>query len=1795
MSATVVLSLHASAVTQEAAAGWSADHYTLAGAARGEGDEPTRLELPADGVLELVLDNGVQLLVAAEDASRYLGPATSRGADAPATLTVGPALRLAGPHALAGTRRDGLGTWALKALKVYRTGPVGVTAVLAAGAFQDSQLDHRLGLHRLPTERWAPEPVEALPAQAGPVLLFLHGTASSCEGSFRALWGGGKSELDARDTLRRLYGDRIYGYEHRSLTEGPIANVLDLIRRLPRGTCLHLVSHSRGGLLGELLARAQRVGAAPFTEEDIDRFLQHAQRTGRQGAEQDADRLRALGLEMKQRGLRVERFVRVAATARGTTLASGRLDRWATVMLNLLGAGLGAVPGLQPIARGGDLLKSLALALVRARTDARLLPGLEAMMPDSPLVALLNAPDVELDASLHVIAGDFEGEGLLSWLGDCLSESYYGGETDLVVNTPSMSGGAVRLQGLWLKALAGPAVHHLSYFRRADSVRPLLAALAGDSSGFERLAAPSRTPLARGGVHIRPRDTAPIALLLPGIMGSHLARGRNRIWFEPFSMAAGQMEQLQVDATEVQTDGWMDASYERFAQHLAQTHELRPFTYDWRLSIVDAAQRFGAVLDQAMDDARLRRQPLRIVAHSMGGLVARLALKGRWDRFKAVEGSRLVQFGTPNGGSHSMAAVLLGRDAFVQKIERWADWKHDMREFLAIVSAFPGVLELLPWPVKPVPGGAGEVAIDGCDYFSHAQWLAWHAQDAENRQAGRSRGADLDFDRARGAGDGWVVPDERRLQQARAAVQQIQAAPLDPECTLYVGGKERTPMAIRLVDGQVEIGWSGQGDGRVPWETGRPEALRAWFVEAAHGDLLDHEVAFDDYVRLIDTGQCRLPTSLGAARDAGALQFSPAPLAVHTLYPSADEVLAAAVGGRMPGRRVARRRSEPVEVTIVHGSLACADTPVLIGAYANDPLSGSALFLDQHLGDGLKRAQAMGRYPSVPGDAMVFLPPLEGSRPGGAIVVGLGALGELQPGELTRALCSGVLEYARVWAQGHPPERDEVRAIGLSTLLVGTGYAGLSVELGVRALVEALRRANLMLRQAKMAVRLGALTLFEDEESRVIAAAGALRELALDGKFSDDLRFDGRIHLGQGRYLGRRGDGGGANGWQRVHITERPGLGLRFTLVTDRARNEVNEEPDQRQAVDGLIRSATLSTQDQPGLSRALFELMVPNGFKAALPDLRGLILGVDAVAAAYPWEMMRDEAGQHEQPLATRVGLVRQLASPYGRRQVATVDECRVLVVGDTRSGLVELDGARQEAVEVARRFQDKAYAVTRLDRPEGQAVLVSLFDGCYRAIHLAAHGVVAQGEQRFTGVVLGPDTYLTAAQVSKLRRVPEVVFLNCCHLGNMQGEAQRWGQLAANLATEFIEMGCKAVVAAGWAVDDAAAETFATTFWSALLDGANFGEAVLQARATTWRAHPASNTWGAYQAYGDERFRLKELQRDAWQAPDYLHAGQVLGDLDWLLARIGSVASPDQQRYQVRLARIEEAARTRFFHLAPVRERLAQAWADLGDKARAIEHYRAALSCNEAAASLKAIEQLANLEVRLGDALGRQPQTAAEGARLLAAGHARLQALLLLGRTPERLALLGSYWKRAALASRRRGEDDTVQANLLEMIQACRSASELSLQLEGTRDHYPTLQTLDAAIVLAAQGDRSVLDALVAQRSAWLAEAVADGRRRYGEQRQFFHAQAKLEATRVDALWAMLDGPAGSGLDREPVRRRLVAAQQELLRRLGNAGQQDSIRSQLAWLIELLPSSGEHRKLRAALQKFRLALEAG
>jgi hypothetical protein len=1797
---------------------WHAETYVLSGA-RGIGSEQVDVPLGPDDVVELILGDGTRVLAASDDLERYLGPRPrARDGAAPAApLIVGQALRPSGRRAPPdGVSRDGLAAWMLKALRVYRLGASGVTALAAAGAFQDRQLEHRLGLYRCATERWELTPAQPLVPAKEPLLLLLHGTASSTEGSFRGLW-----HADLAPRLGALYGNRVYGFEHRTLTDSPVANALELVRLLPAGATLHLLTHSRGGLIGELLARGQRsdsrgavdlsadgldagadntVGSDPFNQHDIDRFAAQAARTGRQGYEADAAALAELGRELKQRAIRIERFVRVACPARGTTLVSGRLDRWASVMFNLLGAGAraagAAVPALLPAAEAEGAGAAFLLSLVRQRCDARVLPGLEAMMPDAPLVALLNAPDVRVRGTLHVLAGDFQGQGLLKWLGDCVSEVFYGGQSDLVVNTVSMTGGAARQQAALQALMAGPQVHHLSYFERPESAAAVLQALAGDDRAYAPVTAAEGAFIARGGQAVKRRDNAPLALLLPAMLGSHLQVGRERVWFDPVNMVEGQVERLAVGQPDIKSAGWVEPYYEQFAQFLAQSQEVRPFSWDWRLSLQDAAAAFAPLLDGAMADAEQRGQSLRIVAHGEGGLVARLALKDRWPRFAAIPGSRLLQMGTPNRGSHAMAAVLLGRDELVHMLLSWIGWKYPMRQFLGFVGAFPGVLETLPWP------GADGVASDGNDYFDPATWAAWAAADA---RAGRP--------------DGWQAPPAAALARARASVDLIAAAPLDPERTSYVAGCAETPLAVRLQDGGMEIAYGMDGDGRVAWDGAVPPGVRAWYVAAAHGDLLQERAAWPAYQQLLETGHSALLPGT-PPRSSAAPRFRGGPAGTAPLYPSAQEVLAAALGAARP---LPAAPPPPARVTleINHGSMAASDVPVMLGSYAYSSLRGSLAFLDRLLDGRLQQIYRLARFPQRPDEALVVLQPERGRRPCGAVVIGMGIVGELTPGELTRAFAGGLLEYASVREQmsetgqcpAPPPGPNREWGWRVASLLSGSGYGGLSIALCMRALIDAALLANRRLADAGLRSRIVHITIYEASEARAIGAAGAIEQIMRETRYQNALAFEGRIKRSPGGYRRVLPALSGDNGWRRVHIVAFDTSGaLRFTLVTDRAQNSVDEEPNQRQAVDGLILDATDNTLDQPGLSRALYELMLPNGLKAAIPEMRGLILALDASAAIYPWELMRDEADRDENPLATRIGMVRQLAALRERRRALSPVTDRVFVVGDTDSGLIDLPAAQAEAREVARIFEANNYAVVDLYRPKAQQVLVHLFDEEYFAIHLAGHGEVGRAGDEgdaLTGLVLGPQTRLTASQITKLKRVPEFVFINCCHLGDMRAEAKApWSKLAANLATAFIEMGAKAVIAAGWRIDDQAASVFARTFYRQMMGGEYFGDAVRLAREATFLAYPASNTWGAYQAYGDDRYRFPNTEAKQWRAPEYRYHGQLQGDLETLHARIAGGDATRRQSIQERLQSIEESARARFFGYADIREKMASIRADLGgldNVLQAIEHYRSAQSAADGQLTVHGLEHLGELEIRQGAALLgidvgadiERPAAPAprDGKNLMQSGKRRLQLLIGLAPTAQRLALLGMYWKLKARLARQRGE--AADAALREMTQAYRRALEESIRRSGASDYEIIFNALAGAFLLKARGLDSDWREMQPDLADLLRNAVANAHLRYDEQRKAVDVCVEVQGALVGALWASYDGPPAAPLFDAAEREKIVALYNDALRRFGSIGEPEALALPLQFLLEMLPDAAEgstEARLRTSLRAFVAQLPA-
>ena len=123
---------------------------------------------------------------------------------------------------------------------------------------------------------------------------------------------------------------------------------------------------------------------------------------------------------------------------------------------------------------------------------------------------------------------------------------------------------------------------------------------------------------------------------------------------------------------------------------------------------------------------------------------------------------------------------------------------------------------------------------------------------------------------------------------------------------------------------------------------------------------------------------------------------------------------------------------------------------------------------------------------------------------------------------------------------------------------------------------------------------------------------------------------------------------------------------------------------------------------------------------------------------------------------------------------------------------------------------------------------------------------------------MVLEGDMLLTTYEMSILPQTPEFVFINCCYSSKNVLHHTKFHKFAANIGTQLINAGVKVVVAAGWAIDNDAAIIFAKELYKSLFEGIAFGEAVKIARAATYQDNKTSNTWGAYQCYGDPFYQL-------------------------------------------------------------------------------------------------------------------------------------------------------------------------------------------------------------------------------------------------------------------------------------------------------------------------------------------------
>ena len=1714
-------------------------------ATRRDAGAPLRVTaVPGEDIVALHIEGGPVLL---------LHPATARdllqgpggGQRAGGDVVVAAELAWPGPDTSASERGLGdIGRVVVSAFQVL-TGLVKDPAAdfAASQVVQrvDAQVDagvYRLAPEGLPKLKGSGLKLDRVPPATDPILVLLHGTFVETTSTFEKLWLGhatGVGQLFAH------YAGRVYALDHPTLGASPIANARTLVDALPDGARLHLVTHSRGGLVAEVLARV--AGPLGVTNDDLAFFADPAYASQQQ-------ELHELGALVKTKGVQVERVVRVACPARGTLLASGRLDAYLSVLKWTLEAtGVPILPAFV------DFLGEVA----RRRADPTMIPGLAAMIPGTPLVDWLNAAPEPLPGDLRVVAGDLQhGSTLGSWLKALLADAYYWTDNDIVVQTRSMYGGGPRAGGATFLLAQGSEVTHFSYFANEQTAGAVVQALiqpqppagfrsigplswAGEDAGGER-----------GAVRSAPDATKPAVFVLPGILGSNLKQGQPpddpRIWLSP--RLIGNFDRLAYEpggADQVADDGPIGLVYGQLVAFLDASHEVIPFGYDWRRPLEEEAARLAARVRQALDARQATGQPVRILAHSMGGLLARtlqLVEPELWQRLMAHPDARLLMLGTPNGGSWAPMQVLSGDDTFGNALAALGS-PFANRKARMLMAAMPGLLQLQAGLLDPKLGLDQEAVwrkLADDDYQREQQKNWWH------RFA----------DEMMGAAYQWGVPPQAVLDHAKALRTKLDAqvdgalAAHADRLLLVVGHAKFTPDGFEVGDdGFVYLDAQDGGDGRVPLESALLPGVRTWTLDCEHGSLPSASQAFDAYAELLAQGSTSALTPLAATRGEAAA-------VPHVRSRPSRRPPSARPAGSIPevfGAPAIGFAGAPVlpalDVIVLNGNLTFVRQPLMIGHYRALELTGTEAVVDKHLGGAMHIALEAGLYPDAVGTHQVFFNtqpsrdnPWQLPRPRAVIVVGLGEEGGLNATQLQDSVCQGV----KAWAQRAAENADDAEAIGkaedapgsaagleLAATLVGSGGMGISPGTAARAIAQGVRQANQRLAAIGWPL-VGRLTLVELYLDRAGEAWRGLQVLAAAAPRA--FRIAPAIASGTGplRYQPESGYRGA--GYDLISTTTTADATISFALDTRRARTEVRAQHTQTKLLEQLVaRAATARTSD-PNLGRTLFQLLVPLELEPFLGGTDRVVLQLDDGTAPIPWELLDTSAPRHgeaatsDEPWAIRTRLLRKLNTSQFRSAPRDADaDAAVLVIGAPKvddPDYPELPGAVAEAQAVSDLLRapealGEGRVTALLASPEFDAVIGALMAHPWRIVHVAGHGAPIVRDDKgkvtsFGGVVLSQGVFLGPDEIGKLPVVPELVFVNCCHLGahdiQQTLKLEQPGAFAAGVADALIRIGVRCVIAAGWAVDDGPAEIFATTFYRWLLAGQTFIDAVAEARRAALRAAPGSKTWAAYQCYGDPNWTLRRATGDA-QGPstaadatrDLASAPGLALTLEELAVRtrfeLPDTADDDaaraaRQATRHKLQALQGRYAAAWGAMGAVAEAFAVAWDAAGDPGAAIDWYARAVRANDGSASLKAQEQLGNLRVRCAwtrlqaapaDAAARE---AARGEITLALRE--LQTLAALQPTSERLSLCGSAWKRLAqlegLAGRPGRQAES--AALTMALQAYTEAEALACESAPAQAFYPGLNRM--AIELALNADSPAWRGFDAAASARLQQSLQD-----------------------------------------------------------------------------------------------------
>jgi pimeloyl-ACP methyl ester carboxylesterase len=974
----------------------------------------------------------------------------------------------------------------------------------------------------------------------------------------------------------------------------------------------------------------------------------------------------------------------------------------------------------------------------------------------------------------------------------------------------------------------------------------------GQYAELRRLAQEAAARGRRGGERV---------FILPGIMGSKLGYDGplifdDVIWANPVTIALGRLSELTLGGPHSGIDplGVILFAYLKLKLKLQIAgYDADFFPYDWRLGLEDLGKKLAATIKQEKDTVHL-------VAHSMGGLVARAALHNNPKKL-----GRIVMLGTPNFGSFSPIQAFRGAHSIVQKLD-FIDRFHSQAELAQIFGTFPGLCEMIPSPQK-YPA----------DFFQPGSWPR-----------------------------GGPHPTQAMLTSA-LKVQNRLPADYD-DLVIIAGVDQETTVDARVENDEFVYDISPAGDGTVPLQCVLlPGARHTYYVVEEHGSLPNNDKVAEAVDSILATGKTTalpdqyqprraapirsvsertletppFPGNRGRAlstREKRALmeefaapdkmRAGAAPLDLAP-SPAAAASTAEADVGISDSIVIGRRRQHRLSVTLAYGSITevRADAYVL-GLFKFVPPAGAASAVNDLMGGAIDEMVARRMFNANVGEISV-LP--NGKHPLRADFVAFAGLGPFD------TYSEEVLEIV-----GENLVRTFInsRIDDFATVPIGGGSGTFTAEALRRMLTGFLRG----LQDADRDHSFRGITICETDKDRFMALQQEFYRLCGTSLFDGVEATLCEVELPQPVRAVARRDATAVGPEDVILIVRQESAesvdpieygcsvltaGTKATIF--KARKRVG-----RAALEGhLAKLGTaegLSVAALPKFGTDLTALVLPESIGKIIERFseHPLVIVHDAATSRIPWETLQIngkfpalEEGLSHRYEAEDLSVAKWLEE---RRQDPTLD---ILLVTDPTE---DLPGAEAEGARVEELFKKLRSAVTITKLFQRQArkheVLKCLSSGRFDVLHYAGHAYFDQMDPSKSGIVCAGNEVLAGADLINLGALPSLVFFNACESGRLRRGAKttqideekdtiKRVKRGVSFAEAFLRGGIANYLGTYWPVNDNAALKFSEVFYEKILDHKPLGEAVMAGREAVEKLR--SVDWADYILYGDPRFVVK------------------------------------------------------------------------------------------------------------------------------------------------------------------------------------------------------------------------------------------------------------------------------------------------------------------------------------------------